>query len=277
VSFDLPDDIIGLEEYTESINMMIYADSGEGKTVFGGSAKSPLIIATENGTIAAARQGSKGKMWDARRLDNFFKAYDWLEEHVEKPGFPFDWVEIDTGTELQSLMVGHLVEERVSEGVAKNLNPNKVDLNEYGEMHEMFRRYVRKFNDLPVNVCWMAQAMMTEDEEGNEFRMPQFQGKGNQMSMWMASKMHCYGYLHKATVTNKETGQTRRVRRIRWQPSETVKAKDRFDALGEFTTNKTLAQITQMIEASAGVDEPTPAPKKAPAKKVAPAKAAATA
>lgn len=288
MSFDLPDDIVGFEDYTESINMMIYADSGTGKTVIAGSDKT-LVLATEDGTIAAARQGAKrngGAVWPTKTVESFVKAVDWLEENVEQPGFPYRWASIDTATELQSIMLRHLVDRRVEEGVAKSLNPFKVELQEYGEMHEMFRTYVRKLNDLPINVLWTAQAMMTEDEEGNEFRMPAFQGKGNQMAMWMASKMHCYGYLHHATVNVKDANgnvKTVQRRRIQWQPTATVRAKDRFDCLGQFTTvgdaSKTapLKELTQKIYDSAGADEePTPAPKKAPAKK-APAKAAATA
>ena len=287
MSVDLPDDIIGFEDYTESINMMIYADSGMGKTIVAGSDKT-LVLATEDGTIAAARQGAKrhgGAVWPTKTVESFTKAVDWLEENVEDPKFPYRWVSVDTATELQSIMLRHLVDRRVEEGIAKSLNPFKVELQEYGEMHEMFRTYVRKLNDLPVNVLWTAQAMMTEDEEGNEFRMPMFQGKGNQMAMWMASKMHCYGYLHLANVAVKTDSGTKTVqrRRIQWQASEHVRAKDRFDALGKFTTvgdaSKTapLKDLTKMILDSATIEEPTPAPKKAPAKKVAPAKAAATA
>lgn len=252
--FQLPPEIIGLEEYTEHINLMVYGDSGIGKTVFAGSANT-LILATEQGTVSAARQGSEAKMADCTTLEKMDRMMDWLDDATLDPDFPFDWVAVDTATELQSIMLRDVVDRRVEEGTAKSLNPYKVELQEYGEMHEMFRTYVRRINRMPVNTCWTAQAMLTQDEEGNEFRMPMFQGKGNQMAMWMASKMHAYGYMHNATVAvkNKETNKVRNVqrRRIQWQSSETARAKDRFDALGQFTTGKSLADITTMIHTNA--------------------------
>lgn len=261
VEFDLPDDIVGLEDYTESINMLIYGDSGSGKTVTAGSART-LILATEAGTVSAARQGSTAKVWNA--VGNFPRVtdcYEWLYDNADKENFPFDWVAIDTGTEMQHLMLRHIVGERVDAGSAKNLNPYKVELQEYGEMHEMFRDYVKKFNDLPINTLWTAQAMQVEDQEGNEFRLPSFQGKGYQMATWVAAQMHCYGYLHMRTVQHPETKRVREIRSIQWQNSKEVRAKDRFDCLGMYTNilkgKPNLELLTKKIEESASVQEDT--------------------
>jgi hypothetical protein len=260
----LPDFVIPLDDYTETINMMVYADPGVGKTVFAGSART-LIIATEHGTVSAARQGAAkngSKMVDCvNNWPRVEETYEWLKIAAGEPDFPFDWVAIDTGTEMQSLILEDIVENDADSDPDRNRY--KVELQEWGEQQQKLRSFVKKFNDLPVNTLWLAHAMQTEDEEGNEFRMPQFHGKGNQVAMWVCAQMHAYGYMHVVTITNKETGAKRKVRRIQWRADEKFRAKDRFDCLGISTTGLTLAQITKKIEDSASIEEPT---KKAPAK-----------
>jgi hypothetical protein len=261
-TFELPEDIVGLEDYTECINLMIYGDPGVGKTVVAGTAKKGLILATEKGTVAAARQGSNAKVWNAvRKWHAVEDCYEWLYDNVEKKGFPFDWVAIDTITEMQNLALRYIVDTRVTEGKAKNLNPYRTELQEYGEMHEMFKDYVGKFNDLPINTLWLAEAMQVEDEEGQEFRLPSIQGKGYQMAMWTAAQMHAYGYMHMRDVQHPETKRTRQMRSIQWQASKEVRAKDRFDCLGMYTNHpkgqKTLQVLEQKIISSASVAEPT--------------------
>ncbi|WNM67448.1 ASCE ATPase [Rhodococcus phage Apiary] len=281
MSTALPDFIVGLEDYTESINMAVYADPGLGKTVLAGSART-LILATEHGTIAAARQGSKAKMASAMTVENLDRAYDFLAENCENEDFPFDWIAIDTATEMQNMFKRHIVTNRVDEGVAKNLNPYKVDLNEYGETQEMFKAYVKKFNDLPINTLWTAHAKTVEDEEGNTFICPDIHGKGYQLATWFGAQMHCLGYMRMDRVNLKDpkTGSVRETerRRIHWKAGANFRAKDRFDCLGAVTSGKSLDQLTKMIYDSAAVPEEPPAPKKAPAKKAAaPAKAPAPA
>jgi len=256
-TFELPDDIVGLEDYTESINMLVYGDPGVGKTVLAGSDRT-LILATEQGTIAAARQGSKAKVWNAvRNWGRVEDCYEWVYENCEKPGFPFRWIAIDTVTEMQNLILRNIVNTRIQEGKAKNLNPYKTELQEYGEMHEMYRDYIAKFNDLPVNTLWTAQAMQVEDEEGNEFKLPSIQGKGYQLAMWTAAQVHCYGYLHMREVVNPKTDKLVRVRSIQWQATPEVRAKDRFDCLGQYTNHPkgqpSLAALTKKILDSATV------------------------
>ena len=259
-AFDLPTDIVDLEDYTESINMLVYGDPGVGKTVLAGTAKT-LILATEKGTVSAARQGSKAKVWNATRdWTRVVDCYEWLYDNCDKPGFPFDWVAIDTATEMQNLALRYIVDTRVNEGKAKNLNPYKTELQEYGEMHEMFRDYISKFNDLPINTLWTAQAMQVEDEEANEFRLPSIQGKGYQLAMWTAAQMHCYGYMHMREVMNPKTNKLVTVRSIQWQATPEVRAKDRFDCLGTYTNHpkgqQALSALTKKIVDSASAADP---------------------
>ena len=263
----LPPEITDLEDFTESINMMVYGDAGVGKTVFASKDDRVLIFATEHGTISAARQYRKTKAKNVVKIvdcvgdwDKFESMTDWVVEQCEKGTLPFDWVVIDTGTTLQQLILKDIVSKAAEKSGSRSLD--KPQIEEYGEQQAKFRRFVELYNDLPVNFLMTAHAMQTEDHEGNEYVAPAFHGKGNQMSNWVCAQMHVYGFMTVGTAISARTKNEIKVRRIRWQASENIRAKDRFDALGEKTSNKTLKQIRHMIEESAGVDEDQPATEK---------------
>ncbi|AXH49799.1 Sak4-like ssDNA annealing protein [Gordonia phage Pleakley] len=248
-TFELPDDIVDIDDYTENITMLIYGDPGIGKTRFAGTART-LILAVENGTIAAKKSGGDSKVWKCPKWENVVEAYEWLLDNASKPGFPFDWVCIDTGTQMQLQIRRDIVDADAE--VDDSRNPDKVELQEYGEEQQRLMRYVTLINDLPVNVLWTAHAMLATNEEGEEFRLPQFHGKGYQVANWIAAQMHCVGYMHFAQVKTK--AGTRSARVIQWRGTDSVRAKDRFDALGARTVGKGLSDIQKIIESSNSVD-----------------------
>lgn len=248
--FDLPDDIVDIDEYTENITMLLYADPGVGKTRFCGTAKRPLILAVENGTIAAKKSPGASKIWKCPKWENFHEAYVWLEENSRKPNFPFDWICVDTGTQLQLNIRRSIVDSEVEADDSRN--PDKVELQEYGEEQQRLMRYVTLVNDLGVNVCWTAHAMFGTNEDGEEIRMPNFHGRDGKVANWIAAQMHLVGYMHFAPVNTTKGVKTMRV--IEWQSDPKYLAKDRFDALGKRTVGKGLADITKIIESSNAVD-----------------------
>ena len=250
--FDLPDDIVGIDEYTENITMLLYGPPGIGKTRLAGTARS-LILAVEKGTVSAKKTAGPGaKVWPCPAWPNFERAYEWLKANAAKPGFPFDWVVIDTGTQLQLDIRKDIVEERVE---LKGGSVDKVQLEEYGEDQMRLMRFVTLVNDLPVNVLWTAHEMMGTTPEGEELRLPQFHGKKGLVANWVAAQMHCVGYMHFADV--QFTSGVKRARVIQWNGTENIIAKDRFDCLGGrngFTVGKNLQQLTDMILAANAVE-----------------------
>lgn len=249
--FDLPDDIVGIDEYTENITMLLYGPPGIGKTRFVGSART-LILAVEKGTVSAKKSaGHQAKVWDCPDWASFERAYEWLKDNAGREGFPFDWVAIDTGTQLQLHIRNGIVQERFD---LKGGSLDKVQLEEYGEDQNRLMRFVTLVNDLPINVVWTAHAMMGNTEDGEELRLPQFHGKKGLVSNWIAAQMHCVGYMHFADV--KFTSGIKQARVIQWQGTANVIAKDRFDCLGGksgVTVGKTLSQITDTIVAANAV------------------------
>lgn len=245
----LPADFVDLEEFTENIVIAVYAASGVGKTIWAASCSNTFILATEKGTVSAARKYGKTKN---RRVKTKFhktfaevvETYEWFRDH---PNHGFHWLVIDTGTEMHRLILRGIVDERVEKSSDKS-GPDKVQLEEYQEQQLCFQRYVTLFNDLGINICWLMQPHQTEDHEGNPFVLPDVHGKKHDgLAKWFCSAMYSYGYMTLEEGVSSRTGEPIEVRQIQWKGSQEVRAKDRFGCLGPFTRNKSLAQIEKMV------------------------------
>lgn len=273
----LPPQIISLEQEDDYVNLLVYGMSGAGKTVFAGSARRVLFIAPEDdGTLSAKRQGSKAKKWIVKKWVDLQEAYDWL---YDNPDHGFDWISIDSGTEMQAMLLRHILDETVKEKDSRD--PDIPAIQDHQKWQNMFIRFVKAFNALPVNVLWTALARNELDQNKEEFLCPDIAGKGYQMAQKFASFMTSYGYLQ---VTNQkfknprahEEGQPptviRKVRQITWEDTGNIRGKDRTNRLAPVTTNMSLEQITQRIfsEPPNGAGGNKAAPAKAQPKAVAP-------
>lgn len=240
--------IISLEDSDESINMMVYGPSGVGKTVFGGSAENVLFIAVESGTVSAKRRGSGADLWPIRHWDDIEEAYEWL---YDNPDHGYEWIVIDSVTEMQQKLLRAILEEAVKENGNRDLDIPAIQ--DHQKWQNMFKRFVLAFCDLEVNVLFTALVRNEEDEEGEQFVTPDIQGKGYQMSQAVCGMMSCYGYMQvkKKKVTNKDgEARVKKVRRITWQDTGVIRGKDRYDVLAPYTEDQTLEQITELIEDS---------------------------
>lgn len=266
-----------LDEYTEQLLIMLYSEPGVGKTAFGASAPRTLIVATERGTISAAKvHGRKYGTKVANCAGSWNKIVATYEKLASSPKLvdSLDWIVIDTATEMHRLNLRDIVETRCADPSAKSQNPHKVYQDEYGEQQVRFADYFSKFNNLGPNVLWLCHAERAEDEYGDQFLRPDIHGQKGKLSAWIAAQNYAVGYMT-PEQRKKQDGTLVDVRVINWKGSKEIRAKDRFSALGGRTVDKTLEQITNMIyDACAVPDEPAkPVAKKAPAKKAAPAAA----
>ena len=257
--------IVSLEEEDDFVNLLVYGMSGAGKTVFGGSGKNVLFLAPEDdGTLSAKRMGSKAQKWPIKKWSDLQEAYDWLEENEDSHGF--DWIVIDSATEMQQMLLRDILESANRENEKRDLDiPALAD---HQKWQNKFKRFVKAFNALPINVLWLALARSEEDQNKEDFLCPDIAGKKYQMAQAFASYMTSYGYLEVAervyaNPRKDEEGQpktvTRKVRQITWEDTGTIRGKDRTGRLAPTTINKSLADLTKMIFAE-------PEPKKAPPK-----------
>ena len=208
----MPRAIVDLDEFVESNNIMVYGDTGAGKTEL--VAQLPgkvLIISSENGTIvirkALARLGlsktqvakemKRFKVWKIRAWDDLEACYKWC---AENPGV-FDWLAIDSATSLDQRAM------RAAMEVAVKRNPEKRDIDlpdrgEHQKMQNAMKRMITDFNELPTDVLWLAQAMRREDQDGNEIVVPFIRGKDYEVSAFACAQMQAFGYYMKKPTKN---------------------------------------------------------------------------
>ena len=257
---ELPSNIISLQDEDEYHNLLIYADSGVGKTVFAGSDDDVLFIAPEdNGTVSAKRFGSTAQKWKIHNWNVIQAAYKWLSslEVIE-----FNWVVLDSLTEMQDMCMRHILNEALE--INPGRDPDVPQLQDWQPYFEKFKRLVKAFNDLPVNVLYTALQQDEENEDGEKVVLPMLQGKGTQyakkVSSWMTSFGHMRVVRKPAGVDDEGNKKYDEFRRIQWRASKTVMAKDRTRCLeprtiiGEGKLGG-LKDVRELLEAG-----PAPAP-----------------
>ena len=234
----MPRAVVDLDDFAESDNIMIYADTGVGKTELVSQLPGRvLVISSENGTSVIKRSmkrrgvpasdAKRFKVWPIRKFMDLEEAYAWLRDN---PG-NFDWVAIDSATSVQQRAM------RAAMEIAVGRNPEKRDIDlpdrgEHQKMQNAMKRMIADFNELPENILWLAQAMRREDKDGNEIVVPFIMGKDYEVSAFACAQMQAFGYMMKKP--NRDTkGVTDRV--IIWDSfvdggGVNYWSKDRYDA-----------------------------------------------
>jgi len=243
----LPSNIISLVDEDEYCNLLVYADSGVGKTVFGGSDDDVLFVAPEdNGTLSAKRFGSTAKKWKIHSWKDIEAAYMWL---ADQDPIPFNWVVLDSLTEMQDLCMQHILTEALQMNPGRD--PDVPQLQDWQPYFLRFTRRVKAFNSLPVNILYTALQMDEENEDGERVVLPMLQGKGTQFSKktcgWMTSFGHMRVARKKAGVDEEGNPKYEEFRVIQWRASKTVMAKDRTRCLEPRTTGS-LREVRELIE-----------------------------
>lgn len=235
-----PTAIVDLEEFGESYNILIYGNSGVGKTVLGGTAPNALIASAEPGAKAAKRQGSKAKL---RRVDSWFDAMDILARITSAdPAYTvFDWIVIDTADTFQKKNLRWILDDVVRQ------NPKRDKyipaLQDRGKWHLMFEDWVAQMVDAPINCLFLVHPARSEDEDGEEVVNPGLDGKKGMVSQYVCGLMDAVGYM---SVTENKAGA--QVRRILWETWGPYFAKDQFDRLGRWTDDATMPDLISLIE-----------------------------
>lgn len=240
----------------ETKNMLVYGDSGCGKTVFAGTAPNSLILACEPGYISAARVklGLPVGKRDIRPVPNgatLLGGLDWLEGGGFKR---YEWIVLEGATTLETKARLGYAAEAFDLNPASRAHRNLPDKPDYFNTQNFIRSAITRLVDLPVNVLITAHAMRMDDDTGDRLVVPSFQQKDGALSNYVSGLMHAVGFMRKRTVEDKDSGKLREVRRVLWQQwadpdTGTVYfAKDQFHRFGRFKDDPNMLELMELLE-----------------------------
>lgn len=264
-----PPDAVELDTIVEHPKILVFSKPRAGKTCLGASDDDVLVLNCEaQGTVSANRfdkKGSNVKYVDCTKWENFDKHVKWLEDYADRHNNTIDlkWVVVDTLTTLQDrVLMRWVLDQAHAKNDKRDLYvPSEAD---YGRNQIMLVEYVKRLNDLPVNVLYLAHVMTKMDSEGNEFLYPQIQGGsksgGYKVAQQILSMTTSYGYMYVEPrkkdgkrVVDKD-GRKLHNRIIQWEDEGQMQGGDRLNVLGPQTRNVTLKQIRQKIESTNKVE-----------------------
>lgn len=149
--------IEALEERDAYANILVYGESGVGKTVFASTAPRPILwLESEGGTSSI---GDKKGIDIARvsGLETYREALVYLESNPGK----YKTVVIDSFSETQAAVLKDIM------GAVKRLDPTRDEFSpqwdEWGRLTGIMREIARAYRDLPANV--IITALQREDKD----------------------------------------------------------------------------------------------------------------
>lgn len=241
------------------LNLLLYGDPGVGKTYLGGTAMdhpdtSPVLYLDVDGGVTTLRDRQDLDVLPVRAIDDpnplspgINQIYEKLFASItrDKNGVPrlehYKCVVIDRLDELADVDMRYIMR------AAYQRNPDKVDVDvpsprEYGINRSHIRKLVRAFRDLPCHVIFVA-GMASRQEEGQPTKyFPGFSGK---LQTEVPGFCDIVGYYY----NDNSTGEV--IRRLQFQGTRRVQAKDRTDSLGEFIDNPSIPLMWSMIHPAA--------------------------
>lgn len=247
-----------LDGSAEHYNIMLYGDSGCGKTVVAGSAPNSLILACEPGYISAARVslGNPVGRRKVARIPNgatLLGALDHLEAGAHSK---YEWIILEGASTLDYKVRLGYAQEAFDNNPESRTHRNLPDKPDYFNTQNYMRSAITRLVDLPCHVLVTAHAMRFDDDAGDRLVLPNFQQKEAALSNYVSGLMHSVGFMRKR-ISKKKGQDPREVRRILWQQtvdpaSGTIYfAKDQLSAFGRYTDDTNMGELIALADKAA--------------------------
>lgn len=209
-----------------AFKILIYGESGVGKTVLAGSAcvvpeMAPvLLLDIEGGTLSLRRRYPEVDAIRIKTWSDLVKVWEALKEGKHH----YKTVIVDSLTEAQKIGLATIMKRAVIKAreEGNERDPDLPGIGEYGKSTNQMRALVRCFRDLPMNVIFTCLAARDQDKKGNWHTRPSLTAK---LSSEIAAFMDVVLYMY----TLDKDDQTLRL--LTSAKLEGVVAKDRTDKL----------------------------------------------
>lgn len=236
------------EDQATGINMLVYGDSGVGKTVFAGSASavpelSPVLsINVEGGNMSLQKTYPHVKALRVKKWDDLQAIYDDL--YVSNP---YKTIVIDSLSELQRFSMDQIMADVVKKDDERD--PDVPAQRDWGKNQNQIRFFVRAFRDLPCNVIFTALATEVQDKRSGIWKTkPSLPGKlANEITAFLDIVVFYYIKRH----------QGNDLRLMLTKATDAQVAKDRSGSLPQIIGEEaapTMADIYRLINMSPVTD-----------------------
>lgn len=180
-------ELAGDSPETHVFKGLIYGQSGAGKSWLASTAPAPFVLLTEENGRQSIRQSNPRarivRASDIGTVREFMRAA--AEDKLRALGC--QTIVIDSLTEVQRLMKDEILAKKpTGEGMA---------LQDWGELTERMRRFMRLVRDVPYHVVATALEATSDEEGGPRHVFPSFEGK--KLHNEVAQYFNFVGYVFK--------------------------------------------------------------------------------
>lgn len=184
-----------LENFNESKNVLLFGDSGIGKTAAAGGvatkSRRAVFMSTEKGVVSAKRTGSKAGLYRAMDWDHVEAALDKADAELGEN----DWLIADSISRMQHLALRWILRE---EHDGRGADEDIMQIQHYSKWWNMYKRFIDRMIDAKYNTLMVATAMHLEDVEGEPIIVPALTGSSKDplmISNYVCAQVDCVFYL----------------------------------------------------------------------------------
>lgn len=191
---DLPSESILLK-------LLLYGDSGAGKTWTASTAPRPIYLLTEPNGLPTIRSANPDAI--VVQADEANGGLDKVREFLQaarsgdlKSATGCETVVVDSLNELQRML-----RDEILRGKRGRPDQGTFGIQDWGMLTDKMRRLVRSFRDLPFHVVGITHASVTEHEAtGQRYVRPMFQGKS--LPNEIAGYFSAVGLMYRERITD---------------------------------------------------------------------------
>jgi hypothetical protein len=194
-----------LQDFDETINILIHGNSGVGKTTLAGGAPNAVFLSTEKGVVSAQRTGSEARLLRAYDWDHIVASLDWADDNLG----PEDWLILDSATKMQILQIRWILQLIHEEN--ENRDEDIPAIQDHQKWQNMYMRFIDRIVDAKYNSIIITTSMIKDDPEGESIVLPAITGKDYTISNYVCAQMSAVLYYGVAPARRSDDPTLRRL------------------------------------------------------------------